>query len=1105
MSHRCNRCGRSWNDGDASDNEFLCTRKCGGALVRVPADEVDGLQDTGVVAYGAILSVIPCILAIPLHEYIVEKHPVVRLWNVCDAMELTLRFAVMAGLADLTRRGPLPDDLLRQLRDRIEKPSLGKWQGMAEAVVAFLPEETVLPELRPLVKNQLKLLLDGEPLPRTASTSLSVLRGQLAHGGGVTKTVAARLLDAWERRMDSFVHSLAWTADILLVVRTPEWKAGLLRGPHPRPQLWQPPEAMAASVSAAFSRGDEVLLLRDGNVLTLWPLTLFGQPRIADPDVEPPSEILFQVYVRRGDIDLQFTPLGSEVCPGSEGDEKTHDAFRALFRIDEVATEKRQKGFDVRGFEGDLRKDAGELVGRARDLYTIGQKLAEHREGGVLWLTGPAGIGKSYLLASIAAELLDRPPGDTLVLAYRFKAGDDRCTRESFLRFAVERLHAALPEMRTESGLGEKAEGGDEITDTSAQGLLSELKTRLGALAGRKVLFILDGLDEIAERDARFATEIPLALPLPGVLWLCAGRSERGLPEAFSTATCVHVFPDGVPPMETEDLRTMLLEQIGPMRKRLLANDREQGDHVDNAFVSKVADCAGGLPLFVRYVVNDIKGLRLRVLDAHEQIPPSLDRYHEELLRRCAIGILQQVVTPLVATLAVAQEPLTVAALHEILARGNVIPDDEGAPPLIRRALAAVASMVRRTVTRQGGEGYALFHHSLRQHMEESKEMAPALATARNNLASLALCWEEIPRGSPLVSYLARWGLAHCVAAGRSEEAPNHAVRLARTGAPAYIKALITGMYDLAPHAPQTVTAVLHRLNTEPNFGARYACLMYYVWRLPTPIAQSLDRSQPNPVESNADIRAFTVAEVVTAAMKFVGILTLADCLTGVAPPRDVGYRLPDLRRPTLGQWAAIPESYYRASIVPGFPVQLQFLQRLFSERQHALRRTHNGLVRFRNEWAHSAPAEQRVDLMLNDNWQLVQAYFEAIFVLTEGQLLLFEERLDARRCRCRVLAGPDISSAESIDLDCSLPLAPLQLLFRMGESLVVLPPLLLCRADVDGRRHLLLFSGVHGTTSDYWDLTLQQRVKVTTEDTGLATLWEWLRESDRTRSAMGG
>ncbi|MCP4378296.1 MAG: hypothetical protein GY794_19240, partial [bacterium] len=39
MAYRCEKCGREWDKQTAAENEFLCTRRCGGQCVEV-ADKV---------------------------------------------------------------------------------------------------------------------------------------------------------------------------------------------------------------------------------------------------------------------------------------------------------------------------------------------------------------------------------------------------------------------------------------------------------------------------------------------------------------------------------------------------------------------------------------------------------------------------------------------------------------------------------------------------------------------------------------------------------------------------------------------------------------------------------------------------------------------------------------------------------------------------------------------------------------------------------------------------------------------------------------------------------------------------------------------------------
>ncbi len=577
------------------------------------------------------LAQLPTVIALPLRDYLDESHPVLKLWYACDSVELLLRLVVMLAVAERTRRGPLDAALRRRLHDcGLEQPSLGAWRALADALVPPAPDaDALLPELPALLQDTLLPLLDGPAgSARTETTSFSALRNRLAHGGGIRRALAERLAAGWDAPFLNAMRCTAWLATVDLVVRDGRGGYGVLRGPTPQAQPYTP--ADPASLARAFAAGDAVALVRGAVALLLWPLALYGVPRGADPDAPPATELVPQVYVRRGEVRLQYNPLGADHLALSESEDAALHRFLELFRLVDETPAERTRRFTVRDFQEEMRQEARRRVGRTSECAILAEALAATAEG-VLWVWGAAGVGKSCLLAWLAAQQLAAPPPDTLVLPYRFRVGDERCNRETFLRFAGERLMAwlQLPD------------------DPSAETMppLRRLRETLARLDGKRVLFVLDGLDEIAALDPRFAVEVPLALAGPGIVWLCAGRPEAGLPAAFAEAR--QPFPAGVPGMSEGDIRTLLLERIGPLRQHLLRHDREQGEQVGNPFVEQVARAADGLPLYVHYVINDIFAGRYRVLDGYERLPPSLAAYHENLLRRLSVGSLQQVLTPL--------------------------------------------------------------------------------------------------------------------------------------------------------------------------------------------------------------------------------------------------------------------------------------------------------------------------------------------------------------------------------------------------------------------------------------------------------------------------
>ena len=109
------------------------------------------------------------------------------------------------------------------------------------------------------------------------------------------------------------------------------------------------------------------------------------------------------------------------------------------------------------------------------------------------------------------------------VIAWRFRASDgDRCHRHAFFRHAISRL-----------GQWEALGRPGTVPTAETYKLQEQLAGLLDQVAALKadnprskpprVLFVLDGLDEIARSDRDFA-ELPFQLHKANVVWLCAGK-----------------------------------------------------------------------------------------------------------------------------------------------------------------------------------------------------------------------------------------------------------------------------------------------------------------------------------------------------------------------------------------------------------------------------------------------------------------------------------------------------------------------------------------------------------------------------------------------------
>jgi hypothetical protein len=84
---------------------------------------------------------------------------------------------------------------------------------MAQQVAEALPADTVLPELRPSMQDALIPFLDCPDATRSVERSFLALRNRLAHGGGISRRLAADLLAHWQGPFEALWQHLPWLAD----------------------------------------------------------------------------------------------------------------------------------------------------------------------------------------------------------------------------------------------------------------------------------------------------------------------------------------------------------------------------------------------------------------------------------------------------------------------------------------------------------------------------------------------------------------------------------------------------------------------------------------------------------------------------------------------------------------------------------------------------------------------------------------------------------------------------------------------------------------------------------------------------------------------------
>lgn len=845
---------------------------------------------------------LPAVLAIPWREYEREPNPRLKLWGLCEVYEVLVRFGAMLQLAELRA---LPggesrlSDALAAVRPDIEQPTLGRWLGILAALGKSLrrTDPLVLPELPELVNSLGGLSPPGKN--RTVTESLLVVRNLLAHGGSVTENLSRQLLDGadgqpgWEQRVRDVVDRL----DLFVGTQLVWWDAGHAHRLTPEGTLAEAlplPADLKATLSGA-ELDQRVLLVQASRCLDLWPLVDYSVPVMPGWSQPAAAARVPQVYYRAETHRLLYAALGSDVPVHQSKDH--FKGFQEFFRLERKREANQPETHD---FAKEIESEASAVTGRGVQ-YDHLKETVTSATGGVLWVYGPGGIGKSYLVAKFARNFANA--NEFITVFWRFRAGDaDRCNRHAFFRHAIRRLG--------DPKLGVTTTQTFPALDPSQ--LLKQFLDLLrdaGSKTPRKPLFILDGLDEIARSDADFVRSI-FDWTIGNAVWLCAGRREGDVvPGLFAEDRCRHVFPGGLPGMTAEEIRELILARIGSSPfKQLLRHDRDDGEQVKNRLVEAIAERAAGLPLYVHFVCEDLLAGQLP-LDGNlpGRLPNKLEDYFEKLLKAAEADDEDAIPAPLIAVCAWAMRPLDEDTLFDLLARRDVLDreDEMYSRDRLRGVIARLGTILRPALLTDGRVGYEPYHLTFRDHIREDRTDRRRIQNrkARDVFARMTTDWKTLPAGGSPRRYVLRHGSEHLLRERRWDDLE----ALARD------EAFLAAQRDELPTEPAAVIRTLqHALvgaGERDSGGAMAAAVLRLADR-----TDRLRRASPLDVYRAGNLEgALALADLQDPQRRSVWLLVLALALRHAGDAEGVTVAM---RRLTRGANLPLTDAHLRDTAV---------------------------------------------------------------------------------------------------------------------------------------------------------------------------------------------
>jgi tetratricopeptide (TPR) repeat protein len=661
------------------------------------------------------------------------------LWAMVDAAELITRFIAIVAMLDVRQQsGETPEPLRKVLVNVLERPTFGAWRDIAHSAIEKLGTSTLVQELPDFWKQHWCPLFEGG----SAEQSIIELRNRMAHTARLTDEEAQRLLNAHCERFEKAICALNFWASYRLIAVLSDGRAVRLHG-VPDPQGWVLPEESNLPTDLSAYRERVVLLSQDGlGLLVLFPLQLYnpvlvvreGHHEIVD---DRPAPMVYMRYNRQRQL-LEYTALAPNYAFSQQ---QFREAFNELFPLSEwrrkleqqqaARTEWEQEGYHFRDLIDILTE---ELYGREEQIADVKQWLQQHRElGGVLWIEGKPGAGKSALMAKLAKDL----QGDSraVLIPFFFRSGDHRCGADRFYRAACLRLAEQLR-------ITFERKPNQRYAD-----LFSEVMQRVSdALPNDKtVIFLLDGLDEGVRHEPELP-KIPLRYQSPRVVWICAGRREESLRALWNNEKTQKLWGDGeLPPLTHDDIRAWLQNELERLRYELFELDRLDGDELRNKFIEELTLRSEGLPLYVRMVIEDLKTRQFTVWDGN-RLPQGLEQYYDHLLERLGAGDVGRVLTEVLTLLSWAQEPLAQQTIIDILVQTRSAPQSgqfvHEFSQLVNKVLEfGHTTLVQRT-TPEGEWGWTLYHDSFREFLRTSERVKMTRRDMQHALLTWCAQWQ---------------------------------------------------------------------------------------------------------------------------------------------------------------------------------------------------------------------------------------------------------------------------------------------------------------------------------------------------------------------------
>ena len=677
-------------------------------------------------------------------EYLTETEPKSKLLDMCTVVELAYKLLAIYGLLILHNNNKIDNELKLYLSQRLKVPTVRSWVDISTILFnKYLKNKELQPIANYVKKLNNFLIVDVEQSSLDPQNSFLALRNSLAHGG-INSVNALELLECWSKNFESIIINKSVLTKIHLALLSNK-KFELLKVDSMEAQL-KNPKKNNANLGLAF--GDAPIRLKPFIVAEKVDLS----------SIKKTHDL--KIYSRTLNKSIGFTSHFSSAFISDRSKavvDFVHDLFDYKKEIKESLRYPDQSHKII--------EQSKFIWGRDDEAIHIISELNSNEDFECLTVFGTAGSGKSSIFLKVADAALSKSLNNpsTLVIPYIFNATEvGESSRLDFLNYCNERIqsHFGIKDREIDSYLKDHY---PDLTK-SASNLFLALNKIIEENDIGLVKILIDGLDEVIKRDKYFIERTILisfnhSIRFRTLQWLVFSRKESSITPQLAKIKTKDIYPL-LPKMSEQDMRLLILNEINipPIQKKIIQLDQDtaNSDQSKNLFISTVMKKADGYPLYVKYLINDLRSNKYPTLDIND-LPNSLDQYHEQIIKELAIGDLALRLTPITVILALAKEPLSAEEIYSIYI--DAYPRHSNRKTF-NEALDHLSFLLTIDSDIENESGYKLHHQSLRDFLLNSSQLLLEIQTFKSVFSELSEQPEKYPATK---NYFYRCGYKHLI------------------------------------------------------------------------------------------------------------------------------------------------------------------------------------------------------------------------------------------------------------------------------------------------------------------------------------------------------